>query len=171
MAIWNGNNLILRGRKLTMVMNHLLNGMILQVPCGRKIEGGWQSTISTIIITLLGTAPYPLPVGTFESMIFRISQGGICYRFLEVTLQNKALVGNSVGVFHICPCDWLDVWWNSIYGYFSTSPNHLLILLISMANDHPGCSFALATHKRYRKMFSLIFLPNSSWWFQPSWKI
>ena len=105
-----------------MVITHLLNGMILQVPSGGKIEGGWQRTISTIVITLLGTAPYPLPVGTFESMIFRISQGGICYRFLEVILQNKALVGNSVGVFHICPCDWLDVWWNSFFIWIILNP-------------------------------------------------
>ena len=30
-AIWKGNNPILRGRKLTMVIDHLLTGMILQV--------------------------------------------------------------------------------------------------------------------------------------------
>ena len=34
-------------------------------------------------VTLLGTSPYPLPVGTFESMIFRLSSGGIWIRSLE----------------------------------------------------------------------------------------
>ena len=33
--------------------------------------------------TLLGTITYLLPAGTFESMIFRTSQGGICDRSLE----------------------------------------------------------------------------------------
>ena len=33
--------------------------------------------------TLLGTVPYPIPAGTFESMIFRTSPGRICDLYLQ----------------------------------------------------------------------------------------
>ena len=34
--IWKGNHPILRGLTITMVINHLLNGMILQACCGQQ---------------------------------------------------------------------------------------------------------------------------------------
>ena len=38
--------------------------------------GSWNRGMYCI---LMGTITYPLPAGTFESMIFRTSWGGICY--------------------------------------------------------------------------------------------
>ena len=42
-------------------------------------QRSWVGEVGTAGCILMGTITYPLPAGTFESMIFRTSWGGICY--------------------------------------------------------------------------------------------
>ena len=82
MPIWKGNNPILRGRKLTMVINHYLNGMILQVRSRDNWTGGFPNSLPMVFSLLhsrMGFLEICSPINT--QYIIRISHRGPTLRF------------------------------------------------------------------------------------------